>query len=82
MLRVMSDTIDALSRSALALTPIERLALAHRLLESVELDPDPGADAAWEAEIARRMADFDEGRTQGVPAEEVFARLREIAPGR
>lgn len=77
----MSDTVETLSRAALVLPPIERLVLAHLLLDSVELEPDPGAEAAWEAEIERRIADFDAGRTKGIPAEEVFARLREIAPG-
>jgi hypothetical protein len=56
------------------------MALAYRLLVSVE--PEPGADAAWEAEISQRIARFDAGQSQSVSASKVFARLREIAPGR
>ena len=74
-------TLDALSHDALVLPPEQRSALAYRLLVSVEPDPEPGADAAWEGEIARRIARFDSGESQAVPAAEVFARLREIAPG-
>ena len=78
----MSSTLDALSRDALVLPPDQRVSLACRLLTSVELDPEPGADAAWDAEIASRIARFDAGESGTVPASEVFARLREIAPGK
>jgi len=40
-------------------------------------DGDGGADdldAAWEAEIDRRVAEIERGEVEGVPAEEVFAR--------
>lgn len=77
----MSATLDAISHDALVLPAAERVALAYRLLLSVEPDPEPGADAPWEAEIARRIARLDSGESQAIPAAEVFARLREIAPG-
>ena len=77
----MPATLDALSQDALVLPPDQRVTLAYRLLVSVEPDPEPGADAAWEAEIAARIARFDAGESQTVHAAEVFARLREIAPG-
>ena len=70
-------TLDTLSKDALVLPPDQRVALAHRLLASVESDPEPGAEAAWEAEIAR----FDAGESESVPADEVLARLRQIASG-
>jgi putative addiction module component (TIGR02574 family) len=78
----MPPTLDAISHDALVLPPDQRVTLAYRLLASVEPDPEPGADAAWEAEIAQRIARFDAGESHTVPASEVFARLREIAPGR
>ncbi len=77
----MPATLDALSHDALVLPPDQRVALAYRLLVSVDPEPEPGADAAWEGEIAQRIARFDAGGVT-VPAAEVFARLREIAPGR
>ncbi len=77
----MSATLEAISHDALVLPADQRLALAHRLLLSVEPAPEPGSDAAWEAEIARRIARLDSGEAHSIPAAEVFARLREIAPG-
>ncbi|MGH7939042.1 MAG: addiction module protein [Chthoniobacterales bacterium] len=62
------------------LPPDERVALAYRLLVSVEPNPEPGADAAWEAEIARRIARFDAGESRAIPAAEVFTKLPEIPP--
>lgn len=72
--------LDSLSKDALALSPDERVALARRLLLSVEAKPSPEIDAAWEKEIARRIADFDAGQAQTVSSDSVFTRLREIAP--
>lgn len=60
----------------------ERLVLAQQLLESVEEEPASEAEAAWEAEIIQRIARFDAGGLSAIPAAEVFARLRKIAPGK
>ncbi len=46
------------------------------------IELEPGAEAAWEAEIAKRIARFDAGESKPIPASEVLARLREIAPDR
>lgn len=78
----MPATLDAVAHDALVLPPEQRLALARRLLDSVDLEPDPGADAAWRAEIAQRLARLDAGEAKTIPAGEVFARLRKIAPDR
>ena len=76
----MPATLDAVAQDALILPPEQRLALARQLLESVDLAPEPGAEAAWEAEIGRRVARFRAGESKPIPAGEVFARLRQIAP--
>lgn len=76
----MPDTLEAISREALVLPPEQRVALGHRLLARVEIEPEPGAEAAWNNEIRHRIAQFDAGGSQAIPAE-VFARLSEIAPG-
>jgi putative addiction module component (TIGR02574 family) len=78
----MSVTFESLSKDALDLPADQRLTLAHRLLESIEFDPDPAAEAAWEAEIVRRIERLKSGEAKVIPAAEVFARLREIAPDR
>ena len=78
----MSATLETLSQDALVLPPDQRLTLARRLLDSVDLEPEPGAETAWQAEMARRIARFDAGESRPIPAGEVFARLRQIAPSR
>ena len=76
----MPATLGTLSRDTLNLQPEQRLALACRLLTSVEPEPEGGVAAAWETEIGRRIARFDAGESQPVSAGEVFANLRKIAP--
>jgi hypothetical protein len=76
----MTAALDAIAHDALVLPPDQRVALAYRLLVSVEPDPEPGVDAVWDEEIACRIASFDAGESHSVPAAEVFARLRQIAP--
>lgn len=78
----MPATLDDVTRDALILPLDQRLALARQLLDSVNLEPEPGAEAAWEAEIARRIERYRAGDSKPVPAGEVFARLRQIAPDR
>jgi len=78
----MPATLDGLTHDALVLPPDQRISLAYRLIVGVESDPEPGADGAWDAEIANRIARFDAGESETVAASEVFARLRKIAPGK
>ena len=77
----MAASFDALTKEALVLPADQRLALAHQLLNSVEVAPDPEAETAWEQEIARRIVRLDAGESNPVSAAEVFARLQRIAPG-
>ena len=59
------------------------LAELERLVAELIRDLEPGDSAspeeietAWDAEIARRLEEIDSGKVKGIPAEEVFARLR------
>jgi putative addiction module component (TIGR02574 family) len=72
----MSALLDELSKKAQALAVEERAQLAQELLESVEREVDPDVQAAWEAEIADRIAKYERGEAKLVPAEEVFAAAR------
>lgn len=76
----MPAALESVSRDALVLSPEDRMALAYKLLLSVEPESDEGAESAWDAEIKRRIAAYDAGESKPIPAEEVFARLRQIAP--
>lgn len=39
---------------------------------------DPETNAAWKAEIDRRIEEIQTGQVQGIPAEKVFERARRI----
>ena len=72
----MSALYEEVSRRAKELTVEERAELAQELLASIEIDSDPEAQAAWEAEIADRIARYERGEVRLIPAEEVFAAAR------
>ena len=56
-----------LLEEALKLSPEARAALATSLLESLDEGVDEGAEAAWAAEIARRIHELDSGAVVPVP---------------
>lgn len=75
----MGAILEDLENQALQLSPKERGELIHRLIVSLEGEPEDTPEAiaqAWDEEIARRVADMDAGRTKWIPADEVMTRLR------
>jgi putative addiction module component (TIGR02574 family) len=65
-------------RAELAALPLgDRADLAHFLIRTLDEEEDADAEAAWDAELARRDAEIKSGTAEWRPAEEVFARLRE-----
>ena len=54
----------------------DRAELVQFLLDSLEPEVDVDAEAMWEVELARRVADIRAGRVTGKPANQVFAKLR------
>ena len=59
--------------------PIEQRAnLAHRLLLSLEEPSEAEFDRLWGEESARRAAEFDSGKVQAIPGEEVAAKARAL----
>ncbi|MBI2194203.1 MAG: addiction module protein [Planctomycetes bacterium] len=52
---------------ALRLPAAKRAGLAARLIESLDEEVDTDVDAAWEREIARRIRDYEAGRTVPIP---------------
>lgn len=71
----MGAMLEELEAQALKLSPRERSELIHRLLISLDGEPEGTPDEiakAWDEEIARRMADMEAGRTKWIPADEVF----------
>lgn len=75
----MQTTLETVSAEALKLPLRDRAALAHTLIRTLDEEPadDPAEDQrAWEETIEARVDDILSGRTAGIPAEEVFAKLR------
>lgn len=93
--RITSTALDALPSSgmtafeavldqALKLPDVERSKLAARLLNSLELDDGDELsaeewDAAWSAELGKRVREICGGTVELVDGDEVLAELREIA---
>jgi len=71
----MSMSVEQIRTEALALKPTEREALAEELLLSLTDADRSELDAAWAAEINRRIEDFDAGRASSKSVEEVVERL-------
>jgi putative addiction module component (TIGR02574 family) len=71
----MSRTLTDLSEEALKLPQKEQLRLARTILENNEARGSANVDAAWEAEIERRIEIIDSGVAKGRPFADV---LRDI----
>ncbi|MFN9449970.1 MAG: addiction module protein [Rubrivivax sp.] len=75
----MPDTASDLAQRGKLLPTAEREQLVDALLESLNEPAVAQLDAAWEAEIERRLAAYDRGDVAAAPADEVFAKARAIA---
>lgn len=77
----MTAILKELEEQALKLSRQERVALIDRLIVSLEGEPEDTPEVvarAWDEEIARRVADMEAGRTEWIPAEEVFEKIDKI----
>jgi putative addiction module component (TIGR02574 family) len=71
----MSRTFTDVWKEAADLSEEERTALAGLLIESLEGEPDTDVEAAWAAEIEKRVAELDAGTVATIPWEQVRQRL-------
>ena len=71
----MARSARELFEEAMRLDAQERATLMRLLIEALDTEVDKGVDAAWRAEIERRMAELDAGSVETIPWEEVRARL-------
>ena len=74
----MSALFDELSKRSRELAIEERAQLAQVLLESVDQEAVPEVQAAWETEIASRLAKYERGEARLIPATEVFEAARRL----
>jgi putative addiction module component (TIGR02574 family) len=75
---------EKLLQEALGLSEADRADLAASLISSLDEKFDEEAQAAWDAEILRRVSDLDTGVTKPIPwaeARRMMVERRDATPG-
>jgi putative addiction module component (TIGR02574 family) len=74
----MSQSLSEIEKNALQLSAEDRARLAVRLLSSLEetIESPEEIEKLWIAEAERRFQELRDGVVQGIPAQDVFAELR------
>jgi putative addiction module component (TIGR02574 family) len=78
----MNKPAEAVLAEALRLDVDARAELAAEILASLDGPADPGAEAAWAAEIERRIAAIESGTARLEPWDEVRRRIEKTILGR
>lgn len=74
----MPITVEQIVEEASQL-PREQVAeLVDRLTLKLHQAEDSATDSSWKKEIRRRVAEIESGAVQGVPGDEVSARIRTL----
>lgn len=73
----MTKTSEAILADALRLETAERAELAAELIASLDGPPDENVEAAWAAELDRRVAAIDAGTTKLEPWTDVKQRIEQ-----
>jgi putative addiction module component (TIGR02574 family) len=77
MLMPVPMTLDQIVEETRHWPPEKVGELVERLSEDLHTS-DPEIEAAWQNEVARRVEEIQSGKVQGIPGEEVLARVRKI----
>jgi putative addiction module component (TIGR02574 family) len=72
----MTQAAERLKTELAQLPTEDRAELAHFLLTTLDEGEDEDAEAAWDAELARRAEEIRSGKAVGEPMEKVFSELR------
>ena len=75
----MPRTIESLKAEVMSLAPADRARLLDQLI--VSLDRDVDTEEAWDELALKRENEIESGLIQGVPLEDVVARLEARFPG-
>jgi putative addiction module component (TIGR02574 family) len=73
----MQSNLETLEAKVLQLPEDQRIALAHKIIQSTEPPQDLCIGQWWEAELVRRIDLLDSDQTGLHPASEVFQQLDE-----
>jgi putative addiction module component (TIGR02574 family) len=71
-------TVQQLFAEAKKLTPEEQAELVDLLWAESMGGPDSVVEEAWKHETRHRIAEIESGQVEGIPAEVVMAKAREI----
>lgn len=71
----MSMALEDVAREAIGLPRHQRLSLARLLIELDDPGSDADVEAVWESEIEARLRAVREGRVEGIPYDQVLARI-------
>jgi putative addiction module component (TIGR02574 family) len=74
----VTETAERLKSELSRLPPKERAELAHFLIHSLDDEVDADAEAAWDAELAKRLEEINRGQAVGEPAAKVFGLIRQM----
>jgi putative addiction module component (TIGR02574 family) len=78
----MTQEARELLEKALALPDNERAELAGNLISSLDATVDPEVDAAWQAEVMRRLHEVQSGKAGTISWEEVQQKGRTLLDGK
>jgi len=78
----MSISAEALLDSALKLPSEDRARIAAELIASLDGTPEEGVEAAWDAEVGRRIAQVDRGEVQLLDWNDVKADVAQVVKRR
>lgn len=73
----MTESAEEIKVKALELSDKDRAELAHLLLVSLDEEVEEGVEAAWDAELDKRVREIDSGQAKGRDAFEVLAEMRQ-----
>ena len=72
----MTQKSQVVLEEALKLTAHERAEVAEQLIASLDDEPDPDVEQAWQEEVQQRLQQIERGEVKTIPWEEVQRRLR------
>jgi hypothetical protein len=71
-------SLEQVTEDILALPSRSRALLADKLVESLEFDTDPIAQAAWVTEAKQRCDAVRDGSVPTIPGDEALAKVRRL----
>jgi putative addiction module component (TIGR02574 family) len=77
----MNSHAEQILQSALSLNPDDRVEIAENLILSLDEERAADIEAAWAAEIKRRIESIDKSEVRLVPWEESIRAMRERLNG-